>query len=877
MAKFSIYSKNGSTIRYSGTPTYNGTYLKPAYIEFREIASDTPINWEVGDYVDYTRTGMRYKLYSIPQPTKNARQSQSGKAFVYQNVQLYAETKKLEIALFRDLVPLDNQIHFSTQQAISVYDNVAGIAERLQVCMDEYDNGNWVFDVISYEAADFGGNPLDFNDDYNIANYQQFITEDREFTMSNGTVLDALQQIYDTWEDIGWVHVIEGGVNHIKIGKTLYSTPDQETNIFRYGRGMGLKSIKKTQANKDEMATRLYVYGSNKNMYPNYYRGQQFLNAESTDIQNLMIPISRWGYTMNPTTHLREHDARKAYVQDDDAVSQLGLIPRSIYFDGGDNEEICPSIKNTTIGNVRDAKTALGETEYIPSAIIYPNNNERIDEIKVAVNPTDDGTQTAGGSQYLDVEKVAVTGQTIEVHFETDDDDVVSKSVSTGHMASYTMSDLPDSILTISEGIASGSLEVGVNVYANVSMIVEAGGKEIYRKVLLTGANNGTFQFSSPEIKKNVDEDSSISFYLELTARIRRTTAGRQGATLILSPKTQESGTATYSFYHNLPPSFSLTLKQIGFSIGDRAALGEGKTIHMLNGQCAGRSFRVKRVLYQSATDDWYLQMYRGYDEDLSLYFPNSIYPISAGDRFVILDIAMPELYIYMASEKLYNKGLEMLSKTARIEPYYEPDVDGKVMVENIASHPANETYVLREGKYFLLNDDEITGGNTDLILIDTLTINEGESAIPTYKVTLREKKKVSFQQSTANTIKTLEQKVVDASGTLKVVNTASTDYNDIDNKPSIDNVELIGNLDAEIDLGLARKDRAVLRSGTYVNNYLLACDGAGGSAKAVNPASISMGMAESIKDTTSQTGYKIAIVNASAPMTDPNTIYIVV
>ena len=95
MARFKIISKDGNIIRYEGKPRYTGSYLKPSFIEFSEIASPTPIAWEVGDYVDYSRTGMRYRLYSIPQPSKNARKDTHGRAFTYSNVQFHAATKEL--------------------------------------------------------------------------------------------------------------------------------------------------------------------------------------------------------------------------------------------------------------------------------------------------------------------------------------------------------------------------------------------------------------------------------------------------------------------------------------------------------------------------------------------------------------------------------------------------------------------------------------------------------------------------------------------------------------------------------------------------------------------------------------------------------------
>ena len=86
MARFEIKSKDGLSVRFSGKPVYNGSYLKPSSLTFSEVNSPTPITWEVGDYVDYPRTGMRYYLYNIPQPTKRARKGSRGDAFSYSGV-----------------------------------------------------------------------------------------------------------------------------------------------------------------------------------------------------------------------------------------------------------------------------------------------------------------------------------------------------------------------------------------------------------------------------------------------------------------------------------------------------------------------------------------------------------------------------------------------------------------------------------------------------------------------------------------------------------------------------------------------------------------------------------------------------------------------
>lgn len=284
--------------RYEGCPVYHGTYLKASYIEFTEICSPTPIDWQAGDWLYYPRTGFRYQLYSIPLPKKVARKTSYGGAFVYSNVQLYAATKQLDIAPFRDLVIGDNLIHFSTQPAISTYAPLLQIAERLQANMDDFAPGQWYFRV--YDGLD--------------AETREKVSEAREFTVSGVSCLGAMDKVYEVWEDIGWIHTYEmvtyGGVpsyrNVITFGKPNKRSTDNTTDPYLYGKGNGLLSIRKAQANKDEMATRLYVYGSSANMLPNYYNSltyrnpvtggvSKIKNSESVNIVNLMLPLSEWG------------------------------------------------------------------------------------------------------------------------------------------------------------------------------------------------------------------------------------------------------------------------------------------------------------------------------------------------------------------------------------------------------------------------------------------------------------------------------------------------------------------------------------------------------------------------------------------------------
>lgn len=371
MAKFTIFSKDGNSIRYVGEPQYSGSYMSVDFVEFRTISSSKPISWQIGDYVDYHRTGLRYKLYSLPQPKKVARRGEYGAAFEYSNVQFYAATKELEIAPFRDLVPEDNNIHFSTRPDVSTYEDVYGVARRIQECMDDLYPNRWRIEVYDTDDADL----------------LALFGETKEYSVSGGSCLDALSQIYDVWKSVGWIHTYDSAsdTDIITIGRANVRDEENTSDAFAYGMGNGLTSIKKASANEGEFATRLYVYGSERNIQTRYYNEKDILNKDSVDIRNLMLPIEKWGKTNGLP------DARKAYLQADDAiVEKYGLIPRTIYFDGSQNEEIYPSITGITEGKVRAEMIALGNGN---SPLLPPDTNERLDKVVGCSHPYDKGNK----------------------------------------------------------------------------------------------------------------------------------------------------------------------------------------------------------------------------------------------------------------------------------------------------------------------------------------------------------------------------------------------------------------------------------------------------------------------------------------------------
>ena len=722
MAKFSIIPKGGGTARYSGCPSFTGTYMKPGVLEFRKIAVPSPIAWEVGDYVEYTRTGRTYRLYTVPQVKKQARSTEYGGAFVYQSVQFFDDSKQLEICPFRDLVPDDNRIHFSTQPAIAVFDDVAGIAERLQTCLvDMYGANSWVVRV-----ATVGGDGIS-------QDLADLMAEDRDFSVSGVNILQCLDKIYDVWPEVGWVYKIESGTNTIIIGGAGLTN----TNSYQYGKGNGLKSITRVVANADEIATRIFAYGSSRNMLPRWYNNQTIKDADSVDIQNLMIPVSEWGETLDNGT--LKPDPAKAYIDADSAtIERLGLRPKTYYFDGsGDLPDIYPTVRKMTIGDVRAAKNNDPNQPNYPSASIYADATVRVDTVLSAPLSFDSGLAGSGGGKetiFTDYKNSTATD---------------SESVS-GDVKIYTRSIFTESF-SLGSSVAgtrdlsfaidlSGTVQVtgikGAKVTAYLRKGHPANAAIISREMKLEESTTaGTYIFVPFTLtgSRKVVEEATYYLVIDLEVELDASSSART-----LAYDAVASISASVQNYRET--TFKLGIRQIGFDINEQANLGEGKTIAMRSGKCAGRSFVIKNCTYVSATDSWSLDVIRSEDESLSQWFPNTDYPILAGDEFVLLDIAMPDEYILVAERNLLAAAQELLADVSVERWQYTPDIDAKFMVEN--------SRTILPAQNMVLSDANIIGNDPVAVLIDSVTISEGEAAIPTYKVTLRDRKRKTFTES---------------------------------------------------------------------------------------------------------------------------------
>lgn len=718
MAKFTIYSSNGQTARYEGKLKYNGTFGGVSYVEFQQIASPTLIDFHVGDYVDYSRTGFRYRLYNIPRPTKRSGNNTVGDTYIYKNVKLFCATKDLEIAPFRDLVLNDNLIHFTTLPTISVYDDVYGIADRIQACMDDYaGTGVWNITVMNTSDPAVLGK----------------LQEEKEFSVSNVSCLDALNEIYKLWSGIGWVYSVVNGKHTITLGRPNVQNAGNTTDEFSYGLGHGLTVIAQAESGKTEMATRLYVYGSERNMPPRYYNNYYpaIFSNESVYIPNLMIPPSYWGSTSG------QKDARKAYMENASAISEFGLIPKTIYFDGsGEYEEIYPSIEDMTFAELR-ASMDSGE-DYYPSSRY--SSSDYVNTIKSVTNPDDDGVIEENGERYTESGVVPV--MSIVSDFPYISGQSVLNCAPGGTLASYTVQ-------------RSGKIQIGglqeytvtcseaIDVVANVVVGVNGTSEQVVPIEVKATATNWTFKL--PAMKQKVEAGDTVT--LSVGVEVRLVPGNSGGHCYIVA----NAAKIDFGLQNKIDDTFEVVLKQIGFDISKQgSSLSNGlATISMKSGFCGGRDFVVKTCTYNPDFDEWVLECYRQKDDALGQYFPNTIYPIYAEDSYVLVDMMMPEIYVQASQVRLLERGQEVLASMCKPKIVYTPEIDAKVL--------ALTPETILEGMYMPVFDENLIPTTVDAyphttwVLISSLIISEDEDAIPTYKITLQDEKSENFIQSLTN------------------------------------------------------------------------------------------------------------------------------
>ena len=359
-----IYGSDGTAKAEASKIEYEGTWLGTRKISV-DVVSPVPIEFANGDYLDFR--GERFTLRYKPSVSKTASSGSKGNAFAYETMIFYSYADELTRCEFRDVVLEDNNIHYTSLPKFSFYCQTAqDFADRLKANLDILYPDMWTVNVV--DGTEITSKALSYN---GISCWEALTSIKQELKLN---------------------FFINGRT--ITIGDVVEEIPFQ----FRYGKGNGLKQIDAEAKDEQAIITRLYVYGSTRNI-PNRYYNNLWRNnstgelkydttdlsasgytraiSESMYMPNLMLPMftdpSLIGTTdADGTVRYGGELFHNAYIESVRGVAEYGVNEGHVFLDGsGGDEDVYPSLEGMTAEELIAAGirvSATGELDVIVSA-----------------------------------------------------------------------------------------------------------------------------------------------------------------------------------------------------------------------------------------------------------------------------------------------------------------------------------------------------------------------------------------------------------------------------------------------------------------------------------------------------------------------------
>ena len=414
MSKWTIYKKDDGSQPTERTVTignaevgigtfaepgleYSGTWMGECFITL-DFKSPVPIMFSIGDYTVYR--GERFVINYDPATIKKARTGSSGEAYTYSSVKFNSLSYELSDIRMLDFVIDGNNLHWNGLPRFSVFcPSIEEFADRLQANTDRWctENGitseKWVFITPDYSRSSTrcGTDISDIYDEY----FTDSPDTDDEMTnqnvsIDNMTVWDAMKYIKETF-----------GLNFIVRGRAVIigAAGIPVDGIFQYGKDNGLYEIERVADSEQQIVTKLFAYGTDKNLPTRYYADMSGGDLPNNLAVNaLMLPgfpdesLYEWVHnygldhpgtvtnedsytgqaTWNGYTAIFSKNPQQPYIQSVNAAS-LGIREATKYFDGSDGtEEVYPSITAFNTNTVYSAQV-------IEDAGVFPAGQEVAD------------------------------------------------------------------------------------------------------------------------------------------------------------------------------------------------------------------------------------------------------------------------------------------------------------------------------------------------------------------------------------------------------------------------------------------------------------------------------------------------------------------
>lgn len=774
MASWNIYSKEGTLKYVARAIEYHEEWMVSDSVEI-SVSSPSPIDFEVGDYLTYR--GLRYSIYSLPSTLKTSRMNTYGDGFKWEGVRFHSEAMRLTEIRFLDYVLNDNGLHYSSLPKFSFYaETVDDLIDRIQANADQVEPG-WVFltpdlqrtlqrygqsasdDIASMWYRCYGDNGEHADLGKNVTNIN--------VNVSNNTLSEGLSMVYNQF---GMHYVCRDKV--VIIGMSAM----EASHVFKYGKGNGLYEIERVADQDQQIVTRLYAYGSDKNLPLHYYAE---LNMEVfATVTDILVAKNDSGEKElrvlldipcgSPIGMFKVRDRIPANVTSYGSDVAIGSYvvsghvtsytkPESVSYlsffagwrsDSGGQETDASDLYNAdkdVLASILSAGVSVGDKIYFTSNVNkegFPSANR------------DYGTQNLPNNMAINT--LMLPGFPL-----------------------YSLSEVCKSVYDAGNDVTKIYYRKNPTIdYTESNVIMRLGGNHMigfssdrYRPYIESpnqstlGVKEGVVEFT-----EETDENGLQEVYPTIEGMTKGEVFGTLseerldevvGATMI-----EDNGV----FGDGDIPNFKITLKNLGFNLKDAfAEAGSSMTISMKDGYCGGRDFDVKSITQDRETGNWVLSVNRAEDSALGLYFPYSYhvsigeaaqedepYQIRGGDHFVLTGIDLADTtYVEAASIRVLKKAISWLQNNDYMRYTYMPKVDEIFMArerdEAVRNGQTPLHDILKGGMLIHFQDTDLDIDSS--IFIDSITIKEGDSAVPTYEIVLREEKTVSTLQRVMNQI----------------------------------------------------------------------------------------------------------------------------
>ena len=710
-----IFVYNQSTVERAETHEleYHGSWMEDEYVSVN-VKSATPIEWHYGDHLYYR--GVKFEINYDPNFIKKARSGSYGEGFTYENIKFYPVSARLNDVAFKDVVlpgmsASANTIPYSMLGTFSFFaGSVEDLADRVQANLDRVYSGEWrVFTPVKARVIQRIGNVGAWSNYYNGSGTDIEGKTEINVECQNLSVYDALALAYTQFDLSFYIK----GKDIVIGGKPIVADYG-----FEYGKGNGLYEIERTFDESQRIVTKMYAYGSDRNLPLNYYAniGKKIKitirHKTKREIQMGNPELVLWVNT-EFTKKLRD-----AFGPNYEVKLTYGTMSARFGVSGD----------TYTYAEEQDDSTLNHTTEYMMFWALSSNTDALTFYNAITAN-------TAVYVSGANINQMPDTFIEIPTSYSYDAALSIMKLMLPGFptqsLFSWVQSHGATNIDTRDPSRPKATWHGYTAYFSNNA----ADPWIMSTKVDEIGVREGTVEFDS-------SSDNEIYPSIEGTGY----------------DEVNYAETITDNGHIDQELTFELKPNSVNGEDGgiEWDYSGETVSISMKDGYCVGREFEVEKAKYNSDSHLWELTMKREKDDSLGVYFPykssGNLYQIMAGDHFVVLGIPLPSLYVDAAAEKLLEEALKELAKQDHQQFTYLPKIDEIEMARQHDRAIASQGQItsvhdtICAGMQMQIDDDDLNVHYTPFI--DNITIKEnGNNGIPTYDVVLRDEKELTMQQ----------------------------------------------------------------------------------------------------------------------------------